>query len=56
MPSVEIDEETNDRLEQLQAEIERETGRKVTKQELVARLIDLAFESKDEFIERYNDS
>ena len=38
--SVEMDEETSSRLEELQAQIKLETGRKVSQQELLRRLVD----------------
>ncbi|MFC6769152.1 hypothetical protein [Natrinema soli] len=47
-PSVEITEPTNDRLEELQAEIRRETGRPVPKSVVLEQIIRDASESKDE--------
>ena len=54
--SVKIDEETKSRLEQLQAQIKLETGRKVTQQELLRRLVDDAFTSTSELIESFRET
>ena len=51
--SVKMDEETKSRLEELQAEIKLETGRKVTQQELLRRLVDDAYTSTSELIESF---
>lgn len=53
--SVKIGEKTKDRLETLQAEIKLETGRKVTQQELLDRIVAREFESKDELIGSFHD-
>lgn len=53
--SVKMAEDTKSRLEALQAEIKLETGRKVTQQELLDRLVDQAFESREEFIDSFRD-
>lgn len=53
--SVKMAEDTKSRLEALQAEIKLETGRKVTQQELLERLVDRAYESRDEFIDSFRD-
>ncbi len=53
--SVKMDERTKDRLERLQAAIKLETGRKVTQQELLERLVDTAYESRAEFIDSFRD-
>lgn len=53
--SVKMDERTKDRLERLQAEIKLETGRKVTQQELLKRLLDSAYESRSEFVDSFRD-
>jgi hypothetical protein len=50
-----MDETTKDRLEALQAEIKLETGRKVTQQELLDRLVSHAFESKAAFVDSFRD-
>jgi len=52
-PTVPILAETNEKLEQLQAEIERETGQGVSKNELLDRMVDRAFESKSDLIESF---
>ena len=52
--SVKIGEKTKDRLETLQAEIKLETGRKVTQQELLDRIVAREFESKDELIDSFH--
>ena len=54
--SVEMDEETRARLEELQAQIKLETGRKVTQQELLRRLVDDAFTSTSELIESFRET
>lgn len=53
--SVKMDERTKDRLERLQAEIKLQTGTKVSQQELLARLLDSAYESKPDFIDSFRD-
>ncbi|QLK24310.1 hypothetical protein HYG81_10420 [Natrinema zhouii] len=52
-PSVELTETTNGRLEELQAEIRRETGRTVPKSMVFEQIIRDASESKDEAIELF---
>lgn len=54
--SVKMDEERKSRLEDLQAEIKLETGRKVTQQELLGRLIDDAYESKADLIDSFRET
>ena len=54
--SVKIDEETKSRLEELQAEIKLETGRKVTQQELLRRLVDDAYTSISGLIESFRET
>lgn len=54
--AVKMDEETKSRLEELQAEIKLKTGKKVTQQEILSRLIDTAVESKSGFIDLFRDS
>ncbi len=51
-----MDEETKSRLEQLQAEIRLKTGKQVTQQEILERLVNDAAESKDEVIDSFRDS
>lgn len=48
--SVKVDDETKSRLEELQAAIRLETGESVTQQEVLARLVERAYESREEFI------
>jgi len=54
--SVKVDDDTKSRLEELQAEVKLETGRKVTQQAILERLVDHAFESREEFVESFRDS
>lgn len=54
--SVKMDEVTKSRLEELTAEIELETGRKVTQQELLRRLVDDAYESKAELTDSFRET
>lgn len=51
--SVKVDDETKSRLERIQAEVRLQTGQNVTQQELLARLVDTALESKAELIESF---
>lgn len=53
--SVKMDETTKSRLEELQAEIRLETGTKVTQQELLDRIVDRAYDSKEELIDSFRD-
>lgn len=53
--SVKIDEASKNRLEELQAEIKLETGRNVTQQELLDRIIEREFESKSALVDSYRD-
>ena len=53
--AVKMDEEAKSRLEELQAEIKLQTGRKVTQQELLSRMVENAFESKSEFIDSFRE-
>lgn len=54
--AVKVDEDAKVRLEELQAEIRLRTGRKVTQQELLTRLIDEAYESRGEVIDSFRES
>ena len=54
--SVKIDEETKSRLEELQAEVKLETGRKVTQQELLRRLVNDAYTSISGLIESFRET
>lgn len=47
--TVNVDDQTKARLEELQAEIERGTGQKLTLGEIVSRLTEAATESRPEF-------
>ncbi|WP_136688504.1 hypothetical protein [Halorhabdus amylolytica] len=53
--SVKIATNTKDKLEQLQAEIKLETGRKVTQQELLDRIVSREFDSKTALIDSFRD-
>lgn len=53
--AVRMDEETKSRLEELQAEIRLKTGKKVTQQEVLARLVQSAIESRTEFVDSFRD-
>lgn len=53
--AVKVDEDAKSRLEELQAEIRLRTGTKVTQQELLTRLIDDAYASRDEVIDSFRD-
>lgn len=54
--AVKVDEDAKSRLEELQAEIRLRTGEKVTQQELLSRLIDDAYESREEVIDSFRGS
>jgi hypothetical protein len=54
--AVKVDEDAKSRLEELQAEIRLRTGTKVTQQELLSRLIDDAYESRDAVIDSFRES
>jgi hypothetical protein len=54
--AVKVDEEAKSRLEELQAEIKLRTGEKVTQQELLTRLIDDAYESREAVIDSFRES
>lgn len=51
-----MDEETKSRIEELQAEIKLETGKQVTQQEVLARLVESAYASKSEFVDSFRDA
>lgn len=53
--SVKMDDDTKSRLERLQAEIRLKTGNRVTQQEILARLIEQAVESKAELIDSFRE-
>ncbi|CCQ34196.1 hypothetical protein HLRTI_000644 [Halorhabdus tiamatea SARL4B] len=53
--SVRISTDTKDKLEQLQAEIKLETGRKVTQQEVLDRAVNREFDSRKSLIDSFRD-
>lgn len=53
--AVRMDEDTKATLEELQAEIRLKTGKNVTQQELLARVVETAAESRSEFIDSFRD-
>ncbi|MFC4249679.1 hypothetical protein ACFOZ7_22550 [Natribaculum luteum] len=53
--SVKVTDQTKDWLEELQAEIRLETGRNVTQQELLERIVAETYESKDELFDSFRD-
>jgi hypothetical protein len=54
--TVKVGDEAKDRLEELQAEIRLETGTDVTQQELLSRLIDDAYSSREEIVASFRSS
>lgn len=54
--AVKVDEDAKSRLEELQAEIRLRTGEKITQQELLTRLIDDAYESREDVIDSFRKS
>jgi hypothetical protein len=54
--AVKVDEDAKSRLEELQAEIRLRTGEKVTQQELLSRLIDDAYESREDVVDSFRES
>jgi len=56
MPTaVKMDEAAKSKLEELQAEIRLKTGKKVTQQELLTRLVESAVDSRMEFVDSFRD-
>jgi hypothetical protein len=53
--SVKMDDETKARLERLQAEIRLKTGMRVTQQEVLARLVEDAIESKADLVDSFRE-
>ncbi|MDS0284537.1 hypothetical protein [Haloarcula onubensis] len=53
--AVKMDEETKSLLEELQAEIKLKTGTKVTQQEILARVVESAAESRTAFVDSFRD-
>ena len=57
MPTaVKMDRETKSKLEELQAEIKLKTGKKVTQQEVLSRLVESVSESRSEFIDSFRET
>lgn len=54
--AVKMDEAVKSRLEELQAEIRLEAGRKVTQQELLEHLVNNAYESRDDVIDAFRET
>lgn len=54
--SVKMDDDTKSRLERLQAEIRLKTGRRVTQQEILARLVERAIESKADLVDSFREA
>lgn len=54
--AVKIDDDAKSRLEELQAEIRLRTGRSVTQQDLLSRLIDDAYESREDVIDSFRET
>lgn len=54
--AVKVEDDAKSRLEELQAEIRLRTGAKVTQQELLTRLIDDAYDSRDAVIDSFRES
>ncbi|QZY00529.1 hypothetical protein [Halobaculum rubrum] len=54
--AVKVDEDAKSRLEELQAEIRLETGTRVTQQELLSRIIDDAYTSREAVIDSFRDT
>lgn len=51
--SVKMDDDTKSRLERLQAEIRLKTGERATQQEILARLVERAIESKADLVDSF---
>jgi hypothetical protein len=54
--SVKMDDDTKSRLERLQAEIRLQTGARVTQQEILARLVERAIESKADLVDSFREN
>jgi len=54
--AVKVDDEAKAHLEELQAQIRLEAGQKVTQQELLSRIIDDAYDDREEVIDSFNES
>ncbi|MDS0295320.1 hypothetical protein [Halogeometricum luteum] len=53
--SVKMDDDTKSRLERLQAEIRLKTGKRVTQQDVLARLVEHAIESKADLVDSFRE-
>jgi excinuclease UvrABC helicase subunit UvrB len=53
--AVKMDSDSKSKLEELQAEIKLQTGKKVTQQEILSRLIESAVDSRSEFVDSFRD-
>ena len=51
-----MDDGTKSRLERLQAEIRLKTGRRVTQQEILARLVERAIESRTDLVDSFRET
>jgi len=54
--AVKMDEDSKSILEELQAEIKLRTGKKVTQQDIMANLLEDAYESKSEFVDSFRET
>jgi hypothetical protein len=54
--AVKMGDETKSKLEELQAEIKLKTGKKVTQQKVLSRLVESVSESRSEFIDSFRDA
>mgnify|MGYP007039249712 FL=1 len=54
--SIEIDEETKTRLEELQAEIKLRTGSEVTQKELIRQFVEKAYQSRNGVVDSFRES
>lgn len=54
--SVKMDDDTKSKVEELQAEIKLETGKKVTQEEVLRRVVDAAYSSKHEIIDSFRET
>jgi hypothetical protein len=54
--AVKLEDGAKSCLEELQAEIKLRTGRKVTQQELLTRIVEDAYESKSELIDSFRET
>ncbi len=54
--SVKMDHETKSRLEEIQAKVKLETGKKVTQEELLRELVEHAVSDEDELIDRFRET